>query len=288
MNKNVIISVIGGDARQVHIADRFGDCGYTVRKFGIDPDIDNCKSIEEALFDCDLLLLPLPLTRDGYRLNSTNDIMLTRLAELLPMGCKVLGGKIPPRIKDYFESCGIEHYDYFEDNNYVWRNADITAEGAVSMLMRELDITVFGAKLLVTGYGRIGKCLSGKLKALGAVVTVAARKAEDRILASIYGGVKADSIDYCRRGIFDIEKSYDAILNTVPSWIFDSSNASILQDKIYIELASPPYGGEPELLKKYCKKYILASGIPGKYAPISAAEAIFLALPDFIGKENDS
>ena len=53
-----------------------------------------------------------------------------------------------------------------------------TAEGAIQIAMEELPITLHGAKTLVIGYGRLGKLLSHRLSAMGAKVSVAARKWE--------------------------------------------------------------------------------------------------------------
>ncbi len=278
------IAVIGGDERQVYLSNLIEKYGYKVEKYGIDPTFDTKDNLKDAILGSKLIFLPLPLTKDGYKLNSYKELLMSELIEALPSDCNVLAGKIPPMIKDYFKSCGVTYFDYFDNNEYVWRNADITAEGAVSILMNELDISISDSNILVCGYGRIGKCLSQKLNALGAAVTVAARREDDRLLASFCGKNDVDSIDFTRNGLFDLSKKYDAIINTVPSRIFDSSSMKIYKDKLFIELASQPYGGEPEFLKKHCKKYILASGIPGKYAPKSAANAVFCSLRFLIEK----
>lgn len=274
-----ILSALGGDSRQAYITEFFANEGFDIRRYGIGGAEDNCASEEEAISDADYLLLPVPVTKDGYRLNCERDILLFDIIKKIPKDCMVLAGKLPPAIKDYFESNEIKYFDYFGDKRYVWENADITAEGAVYMLMQELDIAVRESKVLICGYGRIGKSLAKKLKALGADVTVAARKQENIVEAELCMEVDTDLLDYCREGIFDLERSYDAIFNTVPSWIFDKSNSSLLKNSIYFELASSPFGGENRFMRDNCRKYIQASGIPGKYAPKSAARAVFNALP---------
>jgi len=279
-----ILSAIGGDGRQFYITELFSKDGYQIRRYGISENSDNCKSLDAALEGAEYLLLPLPLTKDGCKLNSEKDILISELIKSIPAGCKVFAGKIPPHIKDLFSSFGVNYTDYLENKSYVWKNADITAEGAVYQLMSELDISLRESNILICGYGRIGKLLASKLKSLGAHVTVAARKEDDLMLADIFGGNNCDKLDYCRDGIFNLKKSYDAIFNTVPSWIFDENNSSLLKNSVYIELASPPFGGDGEFMKKNCGKYILASGIPGKYAPRSAANAVFEALRDCLSK----
>lgn len=291
MKKPIILSAVGGDGRQFFITKLLEQKGFKIRRYGIVADdisgVNTEKTLEDALSGADYLLLPIPVTKDGYRLNSCEDILLSDLIKKTDHSCCVFAGKMPPAFKDLLEGNGIKYYDYFDDTAYVWRNADITAEGAIYLLMRELDITLRDSKILVCGYGRIGKCLSKKLKALGAFVTVAARKREDIMLADICGDIHTDELNYRRAGIFDLERSYDAVFNTVPSWIFDASNTAIVRDSIYIELASAPYGGEVEFMKKNCRKYIMGSALPGKYAPLSAARAVFRSLLEFLEKEDD-
>lgn len=280
-----VLSALGGDGRQVYITKLFEEKGFEVRRFGIDPKTDTHVSIEDALCGTDFLLLPVPVTKDGYRLNSAEDILLMDLIGKIPSGCTVFAGKMPPYLKDHLRSKEIEFYDYYENKTYIWRNAEISAEGAIAMLASETEVTLDELKILICGYGRIGKCLAKKLKALGASVTVAARKKEDILQAEICEGTDTDTLDYCREGIFDLGRSYDVILNTVPSWIFDQKNSSLLKNAVYFELASAPHGGESEFLKKNCGKYILASGIPGKYAPQSAGTAAFHAICSYLDSE---
>ena len=44
--------------------------------------------------------------------------------------------------------------------------------------MEQLPITIHGARVLVVGFGRVGRALAQRLAALGAKVTVAARRYE--------------------------------------------------------------------------------------------------------------
>ncbi|MGN1047252.1 MAG: dipicolinate synthase subunit DpsA [Eubacteriales bacterium] len=287
LKKPFVMSVIGGDSRQLYIAELLKDRNIDLRYYGVAAEgaENTCGTPEEAIAGCDAVLLPLPVTRDGYRLNMSGDLFFFDFARMISPGTFVFAGMIPPSFKDFLEQSGIKYYDYFESRRLLWDNADITAEGAVSLLMRELPKTVRGAEILVCGFGRIGKLLAGKLTSLGASVTVAARRDDDLLLAEKCFGVKTDPINYRRIGTFDLSKDYDAVLNTVPSWIFDESNAPLLRKTIYIELASSPYGGETEFMRKNCAKYIMAAGLPGKYAPREAARAIVHSLLNYLSEE---
>ena len=48
-----------------------------------------------------------------------------------------------------------------------------TAEGAIQLAMEELPITLHGARVLVIGYGRLGRVLADRLAGLKARVSVA-------------------------------------------------------------------------------------------------------------------
>ncbi len=131
--------------------------------------------------------------------------------------------------------------------------------------MRELPVTINGARCLVAGYGRIGKVLARMLAALGAKVTVSARKPEDLAWIRLNGMRAVKTAEIRESG------QYDVIFNTVPSVIFDAQTLSLVaEDALVIDLASAPYGVDFEAAKRLNVKTILATGLPGKVAPQTA------------------
>lgn len=157
---------------------------------------------------------------------------------------------------------GAEIVEYNTDEGYLVRNADITAEGAVWLLMNELDRTVSGRSVTVVGSGRIAKLLVSKLSALGAHVAVACRSSNERELFKA-AGCEAVPIE---------RVSGDIVINTVPERVIGLEN--LRKNAILIELASRPGGFDPAEAEKRGMKVIAAPGLPAKYAPRSAAEAI--------------
>ena len=105
--------------------------------------------------------------------------------------------------------------------------------------MGEYDGMIAGSRCLVTGFGRIGKVLSGMLKGMGARVTVSARKPEDLAWIEIYGYTPVST------GKLSEHQGFDFIFNTVPTMIFDAYTlAKTAQGAILIDLASLPGGAE--------------------------------------------
>ena len=149
---------------------------------------------------------------------------------------------------------------YYDDPVYVLENAALTAEGGVELLMRRADRQLAGMAVLVAGYGRIGSLLADKLAALDARVTVAARKAEARVSAEVRGH---NSVD-----INKLSDTFDAVLNTVPAPVLRGDFGGA----ICIDLASAPGGWADNT------PVIKAPGLPGVYAPRTAADVMAAAI----------
>ena len=71
--------------------------------------------------------------------------------------------------------------------------------------------------------------------------------------------------------------SFDAVINTAPAQVLGELSA--LRDGcILLELASAPGGLDPQAAQDGGMRYISAPGLPGKYAPVSAARLIYGAV----------
>ena len=150
------------------------------------------------------------------------------------------------------------------------KNAALTAEGALSVLIQETDHCLMGESILIIGAGRIGKLLGLRLRALGAKVTVSARKDSD--------------LAWCRAlclGVADTREMelilprFSCVVNTVPSPVLSGDRLERLpQGTIILELASKPGGVDLAAAEKCGVRVVNAGGLPGKTAPKSAAEAI--------------
>ena len=194
------------------------------------------------------LLLPVPSFEPDGRIKGGGS--LTDLLTHLNKNVIIMGGGLNrPELKEY--TC----IDFLEDPLYTALNANITAHCAVNLAMRKLPMILEGQQVLVIGWGRIGKCLAGLLKNIGAQVTVAARKESDRVMLEALGYTAVDtySLDTA---------TYRLIFNTVPQMICPQCPG----DGLKIDLASKlGLGGED---------VVWARGLPGKDAPESSGRLI--------------
>ena len=175
----------------------------------------------------------------------------------LPKDVSILGGNFPKGILP-----DRKVIDLLQDPLYLAENADITAHCAVKLALTKLPVTLRGCHVLVVGWGRIGKCLAALLKNMGAIVTVAARKATDRSML-IALGYDAEGIETLGYGLL----RYRVIFNTVPLMVLPAEAIQYCTpDCLKIDLASSP-GIE-------ASNVLWARGLPNKDAPESSGALI--------------
>lgn len=267
-------AVIGGDMRQLYLAESLKNDGYNVVLYGFDMKGDTVcdNDIEKAVGQSDAVILPLPCILNDKSLNAPFSPRKIFFSDsLLNTLCRkpLFVGMSKRLINAYPALKAADIYDYAARDDFAVLNAVPTAEGALELAMREYEGTVFGSRSLVTGFGRIGKILSRRLLSLGSRVTVCARKPSD--LANI-------EITGCRALSFENIKAAcdcDLIFNTVPAVIFDSALLdNIRKNALLIDLASLPGGIDLDHAGRLGIKAHRALGLPGKCAPKSAGEII--------------
>lgn len=190
------------------------------------------------------LLLPVPVSRE---------LDIKAILSTLPKKVTVLGGFLP-------ELEGYRCMDLLENDAYLAGNAAITAHCAIAQALPRMTVTLQDCPVLLIGWGRIGKCLAPLLKALGANVTVAARREVSRAMAQALG-YKATVLENAPL------EDYRLIYNTVPAPMLSAEDlAHCRPGCLKIDLAS--------VLGLEGEDVIWARGLPGKYTPESSGRLI--------------
>ena len=149
-------------------------------------------------------------------------------------------------------------------------NAPPTSEGAIQIAMEELPITLHDARALVIGFGRLGRALAPRLRALGARVWVCARRYEQRAAAESMG-LGSEGMDR----LSDWLCSYDLVYNTVPSTVLGVEELAALKERaLVIDLASRPGGVDMDAAAALGVRVIWALSLPGKAAPVTSGRYI--------------
>ena len=258
--------IIGGDLRIAHLARLLRSDGYITDVFkGTEP-------LKNAVDRCDAVILGLPASRDDKTVDApelSEPILIKDLFKLMGRGKLLLAGKMSDGMKAVADVFSVRWADYFDRDEFEQLNAVPTCEGALQTAMEELPITLHSCKAIVVGYGRIGKLVSSDLHALGANVTVAARKPSARAVAKA-NNVKA--IDFTQ--LCEEVKTADVIFNTVPQHVIGRDVVFAGKNALIIDLASKPGGVDMEAAKDAGTRVIWALGLPGKVAPVTAADFI--------------
>lgn len=266
-------AVIGGDLRSAYLAGLLAVDGYKVITSGFDstdlpPCVTGCTNPAQAVTLADCVILPLPVTTDGATINapfSRIRISLDQVLNALQSKQSLVGGQVSDTVRREVEARGFQIHDYYKREELAVLNAVPTAEGAIQLAMEELPVTISGAHCLITGYGRVGRVLSRLLIALGAHVTVAARKFSDLAWASTQGCDTIELLHLRQAGDFDV------IFNTIPTMIFDRDALKALdKNTLVIDLASRPGGVDFNAAADMQIKTIWALSLPGRVAPKSA------------------
>lgn len=274
----------GGDLRMLYAAEYLNK-GRSCFVYGFENAEEFPVPAAGRIIPCDYAVLPLPVTVDGQHINMpfhSENPDFSVILEAVKKGGTVFTGKSCPYLDKLCGENGIILKNYFGREELQVMNAIPTAEGALEIMLRELPVTVFGVKVLITGFGRIGEVMARMLVSLGALVTVGARRYEQ--LAKARGmGCEAVLISEIEETL----PAYEAVINTVPAAIFDRKRLLMLKkDCLVIDLASKTGVEDMELAASVGIKVIWALSLPGRTAPVTAGQIIGKTIENMLIEEN--
>lgn len=265
--------VVGGDLRQRALAKLLREDGHTVRTAALEGEGLAPEPLGPGLALAHCVILPLPVTRREGILHtplSREEVPLARVLDHMEPGQILCGGMVSPQVRQEGEKRGLRVFDYYAREECMVANAVPTAEGAVQVAMEKLPITLHSARVLILGFGRVGKLTAHRMGALGAKVTVSAQSYEDLAWAAAYGHEtgRLETLS-CELGGFDL------IVNTIPAQVLDWRRLGWVNPEAFLlDLASAPGGVDQEAAKELGLRVLQAPGLPGRTAPVTAAAAI--------------
>ena len=277
------IAVIGGDKRQVYLAQILAARGYDVAVCGLCENVHGERirettALAEALEQADAAVCPVPFLRSGRITGSYEaaDMNIETLLKKLPGQAQIFAGNIPEDVREYAERKGLRVYDMMREEEVACRNAVAAAEGAVAEAIIRSPVNLTKSRCLVLGYGRCGSALARLLKAFSCQVLVLER---DRVKAA-NAFVSADGIVSLEE-LADAVEGVDFIFNTVPELLLTEERLRYVGKRAWIlDIASAPGGVDYRTAETLGVNAVLLPGLPGRYSPCSSAKI----LADFIEK----
>lgn len=246
MNKDKRYLIIGGDLRNIKLAESLKNDGVLVSVYGFDnADVEMrvqiAPDLKQAIDNADIIIGPIPCSLDNETINTSYNSEKIYLNEIFKaIGNKqiFIGGKISGKIAQMAQVYNVYTIDFLEREEMSVLNSIPTAEGAIQIAMEKTQITLHGSDILVLGYGRIGKTLSKMLQGIGARVHVAARKYSDIAWIKSCGYVPVFFNE-----LTEWVSKMEIIINTVPSLVVTSAVLeNVNKHCLIIDLASKPGG----------------------------------------------
>lgn len=232
------------DKRNNYIANSLSNIGHTVIKH----DFENNQGT----------------AGDGFIFSPAKKFSLAEI-ERFPSGVIVFAGNFTEELKYILNKKNIKHINLLNDENFVIKNAKLTAEGVLALMIGCTGKSIFENKILILGSGRVGLAIASLLNKLTVNSDFAIFHNDKFAIASFY----------CNKVVFKDELpneigKYDIIINTVPAKILDDEILNKINKKASIlEIASVNCLNK-DLLNLYTFNYILAPALPQVYSAESA------------------
>ncbi len=272
--------VLGGDLRNVKLAGMLADDGNKVYSFGQersdevldDGRIEKCTSLKQALEKSQVIIAPVPFSGNSENINTPFSDEKIMIDELLKNNkSKIfISGSIKDDIKKKLDENYMQVVDIMKRDDLAILNTIATAEGTIEVAIKNTDKILQGSRVLVLGFGRVGKIVANKFSKLSAIVTCAARKVSDLAWIKAYGYNSLNINDM----LYDLNE-FDIIINTVPQTIIKERELKHMDSEVLlIDLASTPGGIDGKMATSMGLKFIWALALPGRIAPSSSAKFI--------------
>ena len=285
--------MLGGDQREIEMVRCLADLGSRIYTVGHLPypaysNVTRTESlgrIPEALPEIDVIIAPMSHTDQSGHLRAVPEKGVTiriddELLQRFPARTPLFIGMARPVVREVAERHSIQVIETAEDDEIAILNSIPTAEGAIQIAMEELPITLHNSRSIVLGFGRCGLTLARMLQGLGARVRVIARNPAQLARAMEMGLDTADLPD-----LGQMVRAADVVFNTVPALLL---TGEILQQMprstLIVDIASAPGGVDYAAATDLGVKAILALGLPGKVAPVTAGSILGRCLPRMILK----
>lgn len=271
------ITVVGGDRRMLEAA-------LLLKKQGCNVTLcATCETPEGFVYTDalderakgDLLLLPVPLSKEQKTVFGAPQISLSAVKDACARFSFLCGGGLPACMFECARKAGGDAFDLLCDGGFTLENAYLTAYAALGMLLLEGGRAPRDTRVLILGYGRIASALCRLLLGAGFCVSVCARDPIKRAEAAFAGAKETFALEE----LAEATKKADTIVNTIPFPIIQNADLPQNRPLRILELAS---GENFEKNLPACVSLVRAPGLPGKVYPASAGALIAEAALRFL------
>lgn len=187
---------------------------------------------------------------------------------LLPENVVLFAGSSVKNYVELLKNKNIRYVDIMNDEIFTIKNANLTAEGVLGIIIARSEKSMFENNVLLLGSGRISKACAILFSKLGIKYAIASYSFLDYQRSYSF----SDKCFY-KEEYFDHLNEFDIVVNTRPfKFIDDILLNKFSKGTLFIETASV------ECLNKDMVKnfdYYLAPALPTKYTPETAGKFLY-------------
>ncbi len=244
------------DKRNKYLLDKMLKDNFDAENF----DAENLDKIKKGDY---LIFSPAKKFEDEFLKNLPNDINLV-CGYLLENKLSILKEK------------NINHINLMIDEIFTIKNANLTCEGVLNLMISETDESLYESNVLILGGGRIARGMAIMLRNLGVKFSIVSFNEVKFPQYYLY----TNSCYYKKSFLKDL-KNFNIIINTIPLQFLDKEDLSYFSDNsVLIETASIKCLDENDERKF---RYVLAPALPARFCSKTAGELMF----DVITHKND-
>ena len=199
------------------------------------------------------------------------------LVKNMPADITIFGGAISDEFNQIFKSKNIKYLNMMLNEDFVLKNATLTAEGMLCDLILNTPESMYEQNILIIGSGRVAKAVGYLFFKLGLNIDFAMRNEKEFNHTKLFARKCYLGDDYKKH-----LKNYEVIINTVPAVIFNQNDANNFKKDCYVfELASKQC-----LEGVNCQNfnYVLCPALPSKYVSKSAGKLIVELINNYLEK----
>ena len=195
----------------------------------------------------------------------------------MPSNITIFAGNISEEHKQVFESKNIKYLNIMLNEDFVLKNATLTAEGMLCDLILNTSSSMYNQKILIIGSGRVAKAVGYLFYKLDLNFDFTMRNEKEFNLTKLYAKNCVDWSEYKNR-----LKDYDVVINTVPAVLFNEDDLNkFKKDCAVFELASKQC---LEGLNIKSFNYVLCPALPSKYTAKTAGNLIVEIVKNYLTK----
>lgn len=266
------ISLVGGDARFLYTEEALLRAGHTVFRMAN----GGLPLNEEALSESEVVVFPLPVSRDGvhlYAKEAPEALSLSCIFPYIRSLARLFVGRADEALLPYLT--GHPFSEYGTDPTFLHRNSVLSAKGALSLLRERNGGSLPKGPYALVGNGHLACALAKALSQNGICFTAYARRPEVTV-----GGVVPLPLSSLPEGM----AACSVLLNTVPAPLFNEKMLSYAKRGLcLLELACTKGVVDEAACCRFGIDLLPAPALPLRYAKEEAGQAVAMAVLSALG-----